>query len=154
MTGVRMSYAFYIILHVTGFVLAFTALGGMAVANAAGIDKASNPARKVLAITHGVGLLIAFVAGFGLMARIGIMHGSMWPVWLLAKFGIWIVVGAAPVVLNRVKGIGVPALILLPLLATGSAYFAKMKPGDNRGAAVVDVEPASEGAPAGEGSGE
>lgn len=149
-----MSYQFYIVLHVTGFVLAFTALGGAAVANAAGLDRDANPARKAIAITHGVGLLIAFVAGFGLMARTGIMHGEMWPTWLLAKFGIWLIVGAAPVLLNRVKGIGVPALILLPLLATGSAWLAKMKPGvANSAPAVESVEGDADEA-AGDGSGD
>jgi len=148
-----MSYSFYIVLHVTGFVFAFTALGGTAVANAAGLDRDANPARKVLAITHGVGMLFVLVAGFGLMARIGVMHGSMWPVWLLGKFAVWLVVGAAPILLNRVQGVGVPALLLLPLLATGSAWLAKAKPGDNRAAVTeTDTETGADDEATGEGA--
>ncbi|MCA9517310.1 MAG: hypothetical protein KC635_20360 [Myxococcales bacterium] len=78
-----MPYTFYIILHVTGIAFTFTALGGAAMANAAGIAKQDNPVRGILSAGHGIGMLLIFVSGFGLMAKIGIFGGGVAAVMIL-----------------------------------------------------------------------
>lgn len=126
---IGMSYNFYIILHVTGIAFTFTALGGAAMANAARIAKGDNPARAMIAAGHGVGLLLIFVSGFGLMAKIGMMHGGAWPAWIIVKLLIWLLAGALIVPLLRKPGVGKIALVILPLVVTVAAWFAKEKPG-------------------------
>ena len=145
-----MSYSFYIILHVTGIAFTFTSLGAAAMANAAGIAKKDNPARALIASGHGIGLLLIFVSGFGLMAKIGMMHGGAWPVWIIVKLLIWLCVGALIVPLLRKPGVGKTALIVLPLVVTLAAWFAKEKPGgipsavDSAAEAMVDGSGAAE----------
>lgn len=84
-----MSYAVYKIIHLVGIVMALSALAALAFTSAGG---ESNPAnRKVAVITHGVGLLLALVAGFGLMAKAGLGFGDN--LWIIAKIVIWLIVG-------------------------------------------------------------
>jgi len=123
-----MSYQFYVVLHVAGVVLLFSALGAAAFANIQGIVASDNKARKQIAAMHGVAMLLLLVAGFGLMARTGISHGAMWPVWLLGKFAIWLFMGAVIMILTRVPGSGKALLIVLPLVGVLSVYLAKYKP--------------------------
>jgi hypothetical protein len=42
-------------------------------------------------ITHGLGLLLVLVAGFGMLAKLGI-HGV--PTWAALKLIIWVALGA------------------------------------------------------------
>ncbi len=140
-----MPYTFYIILHVTGIAFTFTALGGAAMANAAGIAKQDNPARAMISAGHGIGLLLIFVSGFGLMAKIGIFGGG-WPMWLILKMLIWLAVGAALVPLLRKPGVGKAALITLPLIVTLAAWLAKDKPGGMPAPDTADVVAEGSGA--------
>jgi uncharacterized membrane protein SirB2 len=123
-----MSYEFYVVVHVTGIILTFLALGGAAFHSIAGGTRDTNPSRKLVAMLHGVGLLFVFVAGFGLMARTGMAQSGSWPVWLILKLVIWLALGGVIVVLNRKAGSGRWLIIALPLLGIGAAYLAKFKP--------------------------
>src|SRR5690606_42133901 len=90
-----MSYEFYKILHFLGIMVLFTSLGGLVLQS--WLSKPDGPlpgAKKMLAISHGVALLIIFVAGFGLMAKKGPMSGGS-PLWIFVKLGVWLVPGAA-----------------------------------------------------------
>lgn len=139
-----MSYEFYVVMHVTGIILTFVALGGSALHSINGGTRETNRGRGLIAALHGVGLVLVFVAGFGLMARTGMMHGSGWPLWLILKLVIWLALGASVVLLNRMAGSGRWLILVLPLLGVLAAYMAKFKPG-----AAVAEPPAVE-APAAE----
>jgi uncharacterized membrane protein SirB2 len=142
------SYEFYVVLHVTGILLTFVALGGLAVHSINGGTRATNRARAITAALHGTGLLFVLVAGFGLMARTGIMHGTAWPTWLLVKMAIWLVLGFAVVLLNRMEQSGRWLIFALPALGVVAAAMAMFKP--FTGAAAAAAEPPA--AVAGEGS--
>jgi uncharacterized membrane protein SirB2 len=144
------SYQFYVVMHVTGLILLFSALGGASASNMHGKHAERSTARRVTAILHGVGLLLLLVGGFGLMARLGIKHGEPWPAWLVLKFVIWLVMGGVIVALRRAAGTGVALALLLPLLGTTAVYLAKYKPLQPRPAAVIaPVDPSpSAGEPA------
>lgn len=93
-----LSVQFYLWLHLAGIGLVLLAVGGLA---------ASDPARyRALAITHGIGLLAALVAGFGLLARAGIL----WPLpgWVLAKIALWLALGGSVVLFKRRPGLAAP----------------------------------------------
>lgn len=141
-----MSYNFYVVMHVTGIILTFVALGGAALHSLNGGTRETNRGRGLVAALHGTGLVLVFVGGFGLMARIGLMHGTPWPMWLIAKLVIWLLLGGAIVLLNRKAYSGRWLIVALPLLGVLAAYSAKFKPGG----AVAQPAPAE--APA-EGSG-
>jgi SAM-dependent methyltransferase len=95
-----LTYGAYKILHILGMLLIFAAAGGVAVHAASGGDKAGNPARRAVAIAHGVGLVLMLVAGFGMLARIG---DSVASGWVLGKVAIWLVMGAATVLPYKVS---------------------------------------------------
>lgn len=104
------------------------ALGGAALSAMSVGLRASDPGRKWVAITHGVGLLIALVGGFGLLARLGISHGADWPLWVWLKLGIWLVLGAMTALIGRNPRHARLFWALIPVLAVCAAYLAINKP--------------------------
>jgi hypothetical protein len=90
-----MSYEFYTMLHVTGVIFLFSALGVLAAT--AGATR--TPLRRAASIAHGVALAVILVAGFGLLARLG-FFGNI-PGWAWTKMVLWLVLGASVVLLKR-----------------------------------------------------
>lgn len=117
-----MSYEFYKILHVLGIVLVFMALGAQAFHGANGGTKQTNKVRGMVMATHGVGVVLLLVAGFGMLAKVQSMSAGL-PGWLHPKLLIWVLIGAAPAILNRKPEWGKILWFALPLLAVGAAYF-------------------------------
>ena len=89
-----MSLGFYLWLHLAGLGLVLLALGGMALL--------AGERNRMLGAAHGVGLLLSFVSGFGLLAKLVIPWP--WPGWVFVKILLWLVLGAAPAVMRRVQG--------------------------------------------------
>lgn len=94
-----MSYETYKILHLVGV---FMVVGGLTarpiVGWVGGAAAAHHPARKLSAITHGGGLLVVLIAGFGMLERGGIPKGST---WLLPKYAVWLILGGLIAVAGR-----------------------------------------------------
>jgi hypothetical protein len=77
-------------------------------------------------MVHGIGLLIALVAGFGMLAKLGLM--SSFPGWAAGKLVIWFALGALPAPIYRM---GKKSMMFAPitvLIAALAAYFAIYKP--------------------------
>jgi hypothetical protein len=117
-----MSYQVYKLIHILGIVLVFMALGAQAFHGANGGTKETNKLRGLVMGTHGVGMLLLLVAGFGALAKLQPMSAGL-PGWLHPKLLIWVLIGAAPVILNRKPELGKVMWVVLPLLALGAAYF-------------------------------
>lgn len=116
-------YQVYWLLHVFGIVLAFLSLGGLAVhvINGGGRDHAL---RAPLAAFHGAGLVLALVGGFGMQAR-----GELgWPVWMLAKIALWVVLGAVYAVLLRKPQTARLIWWSLPVIALVALALVAWKP--------------------------
>ena len=124
------SYQLYNLVHILGIVLVFMSLGALAFHGANGGKKETNGVRKLVMATHGVGLLLILVAGFGMLARSRSMAAGL-PGWIHPKLLIWVLLGAAPALLNRKPEWGKIMWIVLPLLAATSAYFAINHPGES-----------------------
>ena len=122
-----MSYAFYNVLHLLGIFLVLLSLGGIATHVLNGGTR-QFPARKWLASIHGIGLLLIFVAGFGLMARIGLVGQGLWPTWIFIKLSIWLVLGTMPILIYRVPNRAGVWGFLTFFLAALSAWTAIYKP--------------------------
>lgn len=80
----------YKLLHLIGLSLLLPALGALAL-HAANQGDRSHPWYKVMLASHGTGMLLLLIAGFGLLARIGI-HWP-WPGWVWVKLAVFAVLG-------------------------------------------------------------
>ncbi len=116
----NMSYEFYKVFHLTGIFLLMISFGGIYV-------NAKNETKiKWLMAFNGIGLVIALVGGFGLMARLGMMKA--WPTWIFLKLGIWVVFAILPAIAMRKKVD--PKLMTIITLAIGgfAVYLVNFKP--------------------------
>lgn len=121
------SYGLYKVLHFLGIFMTIGSLSAMCIYVAGGGKKDSFASRKMVSAFHGIGLVIALVAGFGLLARLGVMHGAF-PGWVIAKLVIWLILGAMPALIWRKPGAAKPFWALVILFAVANAYFAVYKP--------------------------
>jgi uncharacterized membrane protein SirB2 len=111
-----MSYEFYQTLHIFGLFLLFSSLGAAAMHAMNGGTKESNKARKWVAITHGVSLLLVLVAGFGMLAKSGRAPTDQWPDFIPMKLAVWFVLGGALVLFYRKPEWAKALWIVLPAL--------------------------------------
>jgi hypothetical protein len=111
----------YRILHLTGLIVMFFGLGGMLSYLARG-----QKAPKLYPILQGIGLLGLAVAGFG---AAGVQHYmSSMPGWLIAKMGVWVLIGVLPF-LSRRGFVPVPIAWLVALgLGCLAIWLAIAKP--------------------------
>jgi hypothetical protein len=120
------SLEFYKVLHIVGLVAVWMALGGATLHAANGGNRASNKARGLVAGTHGIGLLLMLVGGFGMLAKLQLM-GAM-PGWVVAKLVLWLLVGGALVLPMRMPALARPLWFALPVVAGLGAWLALYKP--------------------------
>lgn len=119
-----MSYELYKILHLLGLTLVVLSLGGIIVHAMNGGTKGSNSFRKGAVITHGIGLLLLLVAGFGMLARLGI---HSFPGWVAGKVVIWLALGALVAFAYR-QSLARKLWFAVPLLVLVAATLAITKP--------------------------
>ncbi len=102
------------ILHLAGIFALFASLGATLLGG-------SN--QKSASILHGVSLLVILLAGFALLKK-----PPMDQYWWMAKLGIWLFIGVAPVLAKR--KILCPCVVFALTLvgAIGAAYLAFYKP--------------------------
>ena len=123
-----MSYVAYKLIHLLGIFSILVGLGGMAAHAAAGHSKEENKNHRTLMFLHGFGALVALTGGFGLLARLELESDGMFPGWLWAKLGLWLVLGGAIALPYRKQRLARGLLLLLPLLALIGAFLANYKP--------------------------
>lgn len=120
-----MSYTFYKFLHLAGLFTVLMSLAAIASHRMQGGNKTEFKNRKYFMILHGIGLTVAFIAGFGLIAKAGF---QMTQGWLLAKIAIWFVLGAYPMVFYRQNpAVKTPYYALLALLVL-TLWLVEYKP--------------------------
>lgn len=120
-----MSFEFYKIMHLLGIYMLFFGFGGVLLLAYSGHGFSGR--KKLLAfISHGLGLLLMLISGFGMAARLGYM-GAL-PTWIYYKLAIWLLLGVVISVLKRKGTIGWPLFVLLLGLGVSSAYLGIFKP--------------------------
>ena len=122
-----MSYAVYKLMHYLGIVVLITALAATSMHVLRGGSRTDNPYRRALGITHGIAAALILTGGFGMLARLGVMHGAM-PNWIYAKLAIWVALAAAMVVPYRGRTYARALLIAVPVLAVAAGAVALYKP--------------------------
>ncbi len=121
-----MAILIYKVIHLSGIFMIILSLGGVLVHVINGGDKKENAFRKGAMITHGIGMFLALLGGFGMLARLSI-HWP-WPGWVWVKFIIWIVLGGLVGVIYRKPNAGKMIWILTLVLGAVAAYMALFKP--------------------------
>ncbi|MEQ9105205.1 MAG: hypothetical protein RIE53_10980 [Rhodothermales bacterium] len=127
-----MSHAFYNLLHILGLILIIQSVASAVyfrlygAGSATGGSPVVNPARKMLSILHGVGMLLILVSGFGMLARLGMTDGL--PNWIYGKLVIWLVFGASIALVNKGKGSPMLWWILIIVLGGAAAWMGINKP--------------------------
>jgi uncharacterized membrane protein len=120
-----MSYEFYKILHIIGLLL--TVFGLFGLSSVLWNDSAPKPQlRKIWIVSHGVGLLLLLVAGFGLAARLG-LAGQL-PGWIYAKLAIWLLVGGSLSLVKRKPRKSALWTLLIFVLVILAVILAVTKP--------------------------
>lgn len=109
---------FYQVLHIVGISMVFLGYGALLARSMLAPENVS--VRKLGSITSGIGLLVIFVAGFGLISKLG--H-SFTDTWVLVKFVIWLVLGGLIVLINRKPQLAMVLWCLLIALAATAAIM-------------------------------
>lgn len=122
-----LSSATYQVLHIFGILLVFMALGGLSLHAMNGGTRDSNGSRALVAITHGLGLLLILVAGFGMLARLGTMSGGL-PGWVWVKLVVWLLLAGSVVVPYRKPEWSKAMWFALPVLGVIAAHSALYRP--------------------------
>jgi FtsH-binding integral membrane protein len=112
-------------LHLIGVFMILVALGGLILQQITAVTR-EQVWRKPVAITHGIGMVLVLVAGFGMLARAGIFWP--WPGWVIGKIIIWLVLGVLVAVIGRSPALAKPLWWITIALAAIAAYLALNKP--------------------------
>lgn len=115
----------YKLVHLLGLIMSMVAVGGLALHGINGGDRDSNRARGLASATHGIGMVLLLVGGFGMLAKMG----GGFPPWVAGKLVIWLLVGAAMMPLMRKPELGRVMWMAVPILAIVAAALALYKPG-------------------------
>jgi hypothetical protein len=115
-----MPHSVYLVLHLLGIFLLTLSIGGTLVKKQIG----DQSRMKVLAMLHGFGLFFIFLAGFGLIARLGISWP--FPIWIWLKLTIWLAFGAFSVFAARMSN--KVAWIAAIVIFLGAAILGVYKP--------------------------
>ena len=122
-----MPYAIYKLMHLAGI---FTMLVSFTLACAHAIREgaAADPrARRGFAITHGIAVLAILTGGFGMLARLGTVHGML-PGWILIKLTLWVAIAGAIALPHRMPNRARVLPVLVTLVGLAAAATAIYKP--------------------------
>jgi uncharacterized membrane protein SirB2 len=112
-------------LHLIGVFMILVALGGFIVQQIH-VTTPERVWRRSIAITHGIGMVLALVGGFGLLAHMHIFWP--WPGWVVGKIIIWLVFGVLVALIGRTPALAKPLWWSTIALGAIAAYLALNKP--------------------------
>ena len=119
------SYQIYKLVHLVGVLTVFLSLGGLLLYAVDGSDR-KHPWRKRLFISHGIGIFLAVLGGFGMLARMDILWP--WPGWVASKLAIWVTFAALPTLITRTPSWAKSLWWIIVALGGSAAYLAGQKP--------------------------
>jgi len=119
-----MSYLTYKLLHVVGVLALFLSLGGL-IASRLAPSMASAGVARVFRMIHGIALLLVAVAGFGLMARLGLF--AIWPTWIWVKVLVWVALGGGVALLRGSEKSARILLVVFVVLGGVAVWAALVK---------------------------
>jgi hypothetical protein len=122
-----MPWMVYQIMHFVGITMVLISFGGILLHQ---MNNKGQPFahKRLIMVTHGVGMLLILVAGFGLLAKKLGLVGQGWPMWIWIKLGIWLVFGIGVAYVLRSPYLAKLNWFLLIALVGFAAYIANFKP--------------------------
>jgi len=114
----------YRVLHLAGVFFLLFSLSSLIILSRNQITRG----KTLFSAVHGISLFVIILGGFGLLARLEIVHGSDWPVWVWAKLIIWLIMGISVYYIKKYPDYSNYFWILIPFLAIFAAYLAVNKP--------------------------
>lgn len=117
-----MDYSFYKITHFIGIFMMLTSMGGLIFFSGAGSKNDSWG--KMAFATNGIGMLVALIGGFGVIAKLGLGF----PGWILAKIAIWFVFALLVMAVRRTPYRSSLYWWGSIVLASVAAYLGHLKP--------------------------
>ncbi len=112
----------YRIVHLVGVMMIFLSLGGLIVRGR--LDPEERRIKKLAGLTNGIGLILALLGGFGMLAKLGLGF----PGWAVAKLVIWLFIAGSIAVANRKPDFSMVLWWGLIGLGVVAAYLATAKP--------------------------
>jgi hypothetical protein len=122
-----MPYTIYKLIHFLGLFAVLTVLAATAMHALGGGTRDSRPFRRTFGVVHGIAAFLILLGGFGMLARLGVVHTGL-PVWVYLKLVVWLVVSAALLLPYRGRPLALAVIIGLPLLTFAGAAIALYKP--------------------------
>jgi len=110
----------YKLFHLIGLMLLFFSFGGILTTTYAGVELPKK-AKTLAMATHGLGLLLLILAGFGMLARLGLAKDI--PNWVYSKILLWLILGGAIALLKRKADLAWTMLISLIILGGTAAFI-------------------------------
>ncbi len=120
-----MAYEVYKIIHLVGIFLLISGLISAFAITSSG-HALTGKIKTFAFATHGLGLLLVLLGGFGLLARLGLAREI--PVWAYLKLAIWAVFALFISVIKRKGQIGWPLFATMLIIFSAAAYLAIYKP--------------------------
>ena len=118
-----LSYETYKLIHLLGVIFLFLSLGGYLT-----LSSTKTPvSRKLLALTHGIAVIVILVAGFGLLARLGFSTFQTWPAWVWVKLIIWLILALIVILIRKMPELKISLWFVIPILGVIAAYMAIFK---------------------------
>jgi hypothetical protein len=120
-----MSYQIYKIFHILGL-SCFLLGSGWILLQSQQKQTIQKSYKKWGALLHGLGLLILFISGFGLAARLGFVK-TIEP-WMQLKILVWVFLGLSTLLIKKYPQFWLGFLGLILFGITVSTYSALYKP--------------------------
>jgi uncharacterized membrane protein SirB2 len=119
------SYEIYKLLHVVGIVLLFSGLVALLTMKITNVNP-EGASRRFAFLTHGLGLFLLLLSGFGLLARLEMARNM--PNWAYVKIAIWLIFGGMIALIKRRPKLGWTMYIPMLVIYMAAAYLAINKP--------------------------
>ena len=134
MVPAMISYGVYRLIHFFGIFLLLTSLGGAVMRGMMGTvsttalstdgGASDRRMRRLVALSHGIAMLLILTGGFGMLARLDIGM----PGWVFGKLAVWLALGAMLALARRMVGAARALWLAVPVLALIAAWLAYTKP--------------------------
>ncbi|MCB0422066.1 MAG: hypothetical protein KDD61_13800 [Bdellovibrionales bacterium] len=119
------NYEVYKIIHLLGLFMVFGALGGLLMHLKQGGSKESFSGKKFFSIVHGIGLTLAILGGFGLLARLKISASEG---WVLLKIAFWVLLAVFSLLAYRAPRMVTLFWGVLFFIGGTAVYLVQYKP--------------------------
>jgi uncharacterized membrane protein SirB2 len=100
----------------------FLGIGGAIIR--AALNSKAEKLEKFVLLNHGIGLVLILIAGFGLLAKIGMVFSG----WVILKIVIWLIMGALIMPIKKMPEKRAVWWFTALILGSFAGYLAFYKP--------------------------